>query len=306
MSIIREVGRLPLGVVMKGIGGFYYIKSSFHGIIECKARGIFRKDDIIPLPGDKVSFSIIDTNKNTGLIEEILPRSSELVRPAVANVTQLVVVVAVKSPQPDFLLLDKMLITASLKNIKPIILFNKIDRSSGQDIERIKKVYENTGYDLFFLCAKSHEGFDDLMGILKENITVFAGQSGVGKSTILNRLAGAAVMETGEVSDKIERGRHTTRHAELLELSNGGLVVDTPGFSSFELTGVELNDLELHYPEFINHLGRCRFNGCSHINEPDCVVKEAVENGDIDNERYERFVHFYSLLKKQKDQRYRK
>jgi len=297
---------LPLGIVMKGIGGFYYIKSSSHGIIECKARGIFRKDDIIPLPGDKVSFSIVDTDKNTGIIEEILPRTSELVRPAVANVTQLVVVVAVRSPQPDFLLLDKMLITASLKNIKPIILFNKIDQGTKQDIERIKKVYENTGYNMFFLCAKSQEGFNDLMEILMDNITVFAGQSGVGKSTILNRLAGSVVMETGAVSDKIERGRHTTRHAELFELSNGGLVVDTPGFSSFELTGIELCDLEVHYPEFLNHLGGCRFNGCSHINEPDCVVKEAVQNGYIDSERYERFVHFYSLLKKQKDQRYRK
>ncbi|HOV25351.1 MAG TPA: ribosome small subunit-dependent GTPase A [Pseudobacteroides sp.] len=297
---------MPLGVVMKGIGGFYYIKSSPHGIVECKARGIFRKDDIIPLPGDRVSFSIVDADKNTGIIEEILPRTSELVRPAVANVTQLVIVVAVRSPQPDFLLLDKLLITASIKKIKPVILFNKIDQGTEQDIKRIKKVYENTGYKMFFLCAKSREGFDDLMEILADNITVFAGQSGVGKSTILNLLAGAVVMETGAVSDKIERGRHTTRHAELFELSNGGLVVDTPGFSSFELTGLELGDLEFHYPEFLDHLGRCRFNGCSHINEPDCVVKEAVQNGYINSERYERFVHFYSLLKKQKDQRYRK
>jgi ribosome biogenesis GTPase len=291
---------------MKGIGGFYYIKSPSYSTVECKARGIFRKDDIIPLPGDKVSFSIVDTDKNTGLIEEILPRTSELIRPAVANVTQLVIVVAIKSPQPDFLLLDKMLITASLKGIKPVILINKIDQGSGRDVERIKKIYDNTGYKMFFLCAKTHEGFNELMEILKDKITVFAGQSGVGKSTILNRLAGSAVMETGEVSDRIERGRHTTRHAELFELPNGGLVVDTPGFSSFELAGVELSDLELHYPEFENHLGRCRFNGCSHINEPDCVVKEAVQNGDIDSERYERFVHFYCLLKKQKDQRYRK
>ncbi|HEY9059510.1 MAG TPA: ribosome small subunit-dependent GTPase A [Pseudobacteroides sp.] len=297
---------MPLGVVMKGIGGFYYIKSPSYGIVECKARGIFRKDDIIPLPGDKVSFSIVDTDKNTGLIEEILPRTSELVRPAVANVTQLVVVVAIKSPQPDFLLLDKMLITASIKDIKPVILINKIDKSTEEDVEKVKKAYENTGYKMFFLSAKTHEGFDELMDILKDKITVFAGQSGVGKSTILNRLAGSVLMETGEVSDKIERGRHTTRHAELFDLPNGGLVVDTPGFSSFELAGVELNDLELHYPEFENHLGRCRFNGCSHINEPDCVVKEAVVNGDIDNERYERFVHFYCMLKKQKDQRYRK
>lgn len=297
---------MPLGVVMKGIGGFYYIKSPYHGIVECKARGIFRKDDITPLPGDKVSFSIVDTDKNTGLIEEILPRTSELVRPAVANVTQLVVVVAIKSPQPDFLLLDKMLITASIKDIKPVILINKIDKSTEEDVEKVKKVYGNTGYKMFFLSAKTHEGFDELMDILKDKITVFAGQSGVGKSTILNRLAGSVLMETGEVSDKIERGRHTTRHAELFELPNGGLVVDTPGFSSFELAGVELNDLELHYPEFESHLGRCRFNGCSHINEPDCVVKEAVVNGDIDNERYERFVHFYCMLKKQKDQRYRK
>ncbi|MDP4180197.1 MAG: ribosome small subunit-dependent GTPase A [Bacillota bacterium] len=296
---------MPLGVVIKGIGGFYYIKSPL-GLIECKARGIFRKNDVIPLPGDKVSFSIVDEEKKLGVLDKILPRETELVRPAVANVTQLAIVVAIKSPQPDCVLLDKLLITARIKDIEPIILVNKIDQDTGDECKKFEKLYGKTGYKIFFLSAKQDMGFDQLTDMMKGQITVFAGQSGVGKSTILNRIAGSSLMKTGEVSNKIERGKHTTRHAELIELSNGGFVADTPGFSSFELTGLELNDLELYYPEFQEYLNNCRFNGCSHINEPDCVIKDAVLNGGIENERYERYIQFYNLLKKQKANRYRK
>jgi len=296
---------LPEGIVLKGIGGFYYIKSPI-GLIACTPRGIFRKDDIILLPGDKVRYSIADEEKLTGVLEEILPRQSELIRPAVANVSQIAVVIAVKSPAPDVLLLEKLLITARHKNIKPVIIVNKIDQDTSDGCKELERVYGGAVFKLLFLSAKGNIGIDQLHDLLKGEITVFAGQSGVGKSTILNCIAGYSRMETGEMSNRIERGKHTTRQTELIELENGGYIADTPGFSTFELTGLELEELELYYPEFEQYLNSCRFNRCSHINEPDCVIKEAVKNGEIQNERYERYIHFYNILKKQKDNRYKK
>ena len=287
---------MPSGIIIKGIGGFYYVKTD-DGVIECKARGVFRKEEITPLPGDRVSITILDPDKKKGSIDSISPRDSQLIRPAVANVNQVAVVAAVKSPQPDFLLLDKLLLTSAMKNINVFICINKIDLDEEGSGERIIEAYGKAGYRVILLSSKIKIGFDSLKEALKDNVTVFAGQSGVGKSTILNGIMNAWVMQTGDISERIERGKHTTRHAELVELEFGGYVVDTPGFSSFELADVKYNELELYYPEFESHLNKCKFTGCSHISEPGCCVKEAFENGLIDMGRYDRYKHLYNSLK---------
>ena len=291
---------MPSGIITKGIGGFYYVTTP-EAIYECKARGIFRKDGLTPLPGDRVLMSVVSETDKTGSIDEILPRESQLVRPAVANVNQVVVVMAVKSPEPDLVLLDKMLVTIEDKGLDAVICINKIDLDEGNRCEEILDTYRNTGYRMVMTSSKANTGLDQLKGMLADRITVFAGQSGVGKSTILNRIVNMQVMKTGEVSEKIERGKHTTRHAELIKLDTGGYLVDTPGFSSYELTDVEPERLQLYFPEFDKHLGRCRFTGCSHISEPDCCVKAALNEGLISSGRYQRYVQLFNVLKQEKD-----
>jgi len=296
---------LPAGIIVKGIGGFYYVAAE-NGVYECKARGIFRKDDITPLPGDRISLSIIDDAKKIGNIEEILPRESALVRPAVANVNQVVFVIAVKSPEPDFVLLDKLIVTAEAKGINIVICINKIDLGTREEYEKIAQAYFRTNYKLIFTSSKINVGYDVLKEVLHGRISVFAGQSGVGKSTILNRIMDEQIMETGDVSRKIDRGRHTTRHAELVKLDSGGYIVDTPGFSSFELSNIKCEELQLFYPEFGSYLGSCRFTGCSHISEPGCSVKEAMEKGDVDVGRYNRYVQLYNILKQNEANKWKK
>lgn len=296
---------MPAGIILKGIGGFYYVALE-DGVYECKARGIFRKDNIIPLPGDRVSVKIIDQANKTGSIEEILPREMVLTRPAVANVNQLIAVIAIKQPDPDFLLLDKLLVTAEKKGIKALICINKIDLDSRKEYEEIIETYKETGYDIVLTSSKLEAGYDCLKQALQGKISVLAGQSGVGKSTILNRIMNEQIMETGEISEKIERGRHTTRHAELIMLETGGYLVDTPGFSSFELSEIKHDELWKYYPDFVNFAERCRFIGCNHAEEPGCGVKSAVSEGLIDDGRYKRYMVLYNLLKKDKSIKYLK
>lgn len=288
---------MPVGIILKGIGGFYYVKDeSNSAVYECKPRGVFRKDSVTPLPGDRVGFNILDDQERLGSVEEILPRSSELVRPAIANIDQMVVVVAVKAPSTDFMLLDKLLITAEIKQLHAIVCINKIDLDDGS-AAKIREAYSLAGYECIEISSVKNVGYKFLKEELKDHISVFAGQSGVGKSTILNHVMDAWVMETGSVSRKIERGKHTTRHAELLELKYGGYVADTPGFSSFELADVQFNELQNYYPEFRKYINSCRFTSCSHITEPDCPVREAVERGEIDGQRFLRYTQLYKALK---------
>jgi len=296
---------LPFGIIIKGISGFYYIKTA-DKIYECKARGVFRKNSIVPLPGDRVEFSVIDDAENKGLIDKILERDCELTRPAVANVNQIAIVVAVKSPDPDLMLVDKLLVTAEIKNVNPIICINKIDLDNGNMSKKIHEAYSKAKYPVIHLSTKTCEGFEDLEKILTGKITVFAGQSGVGKSSILNVIMDSMIMKTGEVSHKIQRGRHTTRHAELLELKSGGYVVDTPGFSSFELSGIAFDKLDSCYREFEEYKTKCRFVGCSHLTEPQCGVKDALSKGEIDFGRYERYAQLYNILKEIDSNKYRK
>lgn len=282
------------GRIIKGIGGFYYVKAADNTIYECKARGIFRKESIKPAIGDFVDI-LVENGK--GSIEKIYPRVSYLVRPTVANIDVLVIVVAAAEPEPNILLIDKLLVNAENVGISPVILINKTDVKSGG---KIAEIYEKAGYPVVLTSAKEKDVKDAILPYIKDKTSAFAGLSGVGKSTILNLITDTK-QETGEISDKIKRGKHTTRHVELLELQEGGFVLDTPGFSSFEIDSIKADELYKNFPEMRDLEDMCRFKGCKHINEPDCIVKEEVESGEIAKSRYESYVALFNELKKIKE-----
>ena len=292
------------GKILKGIAGFYYIETVEEKIYECKAKGIFRKDNIKPLVGDDANIDIIDEEKRLGNITEILPRKSQLLRPPVANVDQAVILFAIVKPNPSFNLLDRFLIMMRGQNLPVIICFNKQDIATKEEQEELTKAYEKCGYKVLFISVKEEKGLDELKALLKGKTTTLAGPSGVGKSSLLNKLVPDADMQTGELSKKIERGKNTTRHSELFyvkELSDGNgfdtFVIDTPGFTSLELRDVTKENLMEYYPEFEEYEPHCRFGGCSHIAEPDCGVKKALEEGKISKVRYENYKVLYDELR---------
>ncbi|MBP3818477.1 MAG: ribosome small subunit-dependent GTPase A [Butyrivibrio sp.] len=292
------------GKILKGIAGFYYIETVEEKIYECKAKGIFRKDNIKPLVGDDANIDIIDEEKRLGNITEILPRKSQLLRPPVANVDQAVILFAIVKPNPSFNLLDRFLIMMRGQNLPVIICFNKQDIATKEEQEELTKAYEKCGYKVLFISVKEEKGLDELKALLKGKTTTLAGPSGVGKSSLLNKLVPDADMQTGELSKKIERGKNTTRHSELFyvkELSDGDgfdtFVIDTPGFTSLELRDVTKENLMDYYPEFEEYEPQCRFGGCSHIAEPDCGVKKALEEGKISKVRYENYKVLYDELR---------
>lgn len=278
------------GTIIKGIGGFYYVKADDGVVYECKARGKFRKDKITPMIGDKVK---IEVENQKGNINEIFPRSTMLMRPPVANIDTIIIVVATTSPEPNLLLIDKMLVMAEYNNIKPIICINKIDLSAGCDL---KELYQVAGYDVVEVSAEKNDGLNQLLKYIEGHTTAFAGLSGVGKSTILGILTGLG-LETGEVSDKIQRGKHTTRHVELIEFKDNSFVLDTPGFSSLEIDEITANDLGMYFPEIAKRYNMCKFRGCAHISEPECEVLDALDKGEISLSRYESYKELYSHLK---------
>jgi ribosome biogenesis GTPase / thiamine phosphate phosphatase len=290
------------GIVVKSLGGFYYVEIDGE-IIQTKPRGIFRKSEFIILSGDRVK--VTQDAFSDGTIEEVFERKNVLVRPPVANVDQVIVVVSVKAPQADLMLLDKILVMAHKKNIPAIVCINKVDLDDHNLSLALKKAYELADYKVMVVSAIENHKIDDLKDIIKDKINCFAGQSGVGKSTLLNALMGKRVMETGNISKKIERGKHTTRHVELIKLAEGGYLVDTPGFTSFEIEDMELEELQDYFPEIIKVEDSCKFIGCSHISEPHCKVKEALDLGKIDQGRYERYCSLYEFVKKVKSNRYR-
>ncbi len=282
-----------VGTIIKGIGGFYYVKAS-GDVYECKARGVFRKQKITPMIGDKVE---IELDAGKGSIVDILPRSSFLVRPPVANIDTMMLVVAAASPEPNLFLIDKMLVNAEINNIQPAICINKTDLVERDDIEEI---YSKAGYKVFSVSAQQEHGTDELFEFIKGKTTAFAGLSGVGKSSLLSLIT-PDELETGTVSEKIQRGKHTTRHVELFELEDEGFVLDTPGFSSLEVEGIKADDLWQYFPEMAQSQNRCRFRGCSHINEPDCFVKDMIENGEMAQSRYDSYCQLYNKLKTVKE-----
>jgi len=288
------------GKIVKGISGFYYVHVVESGIYECKAKGIFRQQKMKPLVGDDVEIDIISEEKKTGNVAAILPRKNALIRPAVANVDQALLIFAAASPNPNFNLLDRFLVMMGRQDVPVILCFNKCDLITEEQQQEIAAIYEASGCKILFVSAKKELGLKELQEILEGKTTTVAGPSGVGKSSLINLLAPEACMETGEISKKIERGRHTTRHAELIQLKGDGYIMDTPGFSSLYLPEMEKEELQDCYPEFAAFEPYCRFQGCSHINEPDCGVKEALSEGKIHPVRYENYCQLYGELKDRK------
>ena len=288
------------GKIIKGIAGFYYIYAENDEIYECKAKGIFRKDKQKPLVGDNVEIEVLDEQGKEGSVTAILPRKNSLIRPAVANVDQALLIFAAASPNPNFNLLDRFLVMMGRQDVPVILCFNKCDLITEEQQQEIAAIYEASGCKILFVSAKKELGLKELQEILEGKTTTVAGPSGVGKSSLINLLAPEACMETGEISKKIERGRHTTRHAELIQLKGDGYIMDTPGFSSLYLPEMEKEELQDCYLEFAAFEPYCRFQGCSHINEPDCGVKEALSEGKIHPVRYENYCQLYGELKDRK------
>ena len=285
------------GKIIKGIGGFYYVDTE-KGIYECRARGIFRKNKITPLVGDRVSISVVDEENKKGVVEEIEKRDTELVRPPIANVDKALIVFAIKNPAPNLSLLDRFIVLAEKENLEIVIVFTKVDLDTdGELLGELKDIYEVSGYKVISVSNKLKLNIDKIKEELKENTVVFAGPSGVGKSSLLNEVDKNFELKTGEVSDKIKRGKHTTRHAELLKLECGGMVADTPGFSSLTLDDIDESELKEYFIEFDKH-DDCRFGSrCIHENEPSCAVKEAVENGEISKKRYESYIQLLNEIR---------
>ena len=287
------------GRIIKGIGGFYYIETE-KGLYECRARGIFRKNKITPLVGDFVKISVVDEDNKKGVVEEIQERKTELVRPPIANVNKALIVFAVKNPTPHLSLLDRFIVLAERENLEIVIILTKIDLDDDNTFEKIKNIYEPCGYKVIGVSNLENKNIDKVKEELKDNTVVFAGPSGVGKSSLLNQIDSNFQLKTGDVSDKIKRGKHTTRHAELFELKFGGMVADTPGFSSLTLDDIEDIDLKDYFIEFEDY-DDCKFGSrCIHQNEPNCSVKEAVENGEIPKERYESYIQLLNEIRQGK------
>lgn len=288
------------GKIIRGIAGFYYVYVPEVGILECKAKGIFRKNKLKPLVGDEVTVSILDGENKKGNIEAVLERKNELIRPAVANIDQAVVIFAVKKPEPNLNLLDRFLIMMRQKEIPCVLVFNKSDLAEEEEKQKLMKIYSGSGCEIVFMSAKQNEGIEEVRNILEGKTSAVAGPSGVGKSSFINRLQSDVSMETGAISEKIERGKHTTRHTEFITLDKDTFIMDTPGFSSLAVFDMEKQELEQFYSEFDDYREACRFHGCSHTHEPGCAVKEALEKGKISTERYENYKLIYEELKNRK------
>lgn len=285
------------GKIVKGISGFYYVHVVESGIYECKAKGAFRNQKIKPLVGDDVRIVVLDEKEKKGNIEEILPRKNALIRPAVANIDLALIIFAAAKPQPNFNLLDRFLVMMEYQRVPVTICFNKVDLVSEEEKKRLADIYGVCGYPILFVSAKQKKGIEELHHILDGRTAAVAGPSGVGKSSLVNELQPNIVMETGGISRKIERGKHTTRHSEIIPIEGNTYIMDTPGFSTLDIPGFEKEDLQQFYPEFAAFEPYCRFQGCSHISEPDCGVKEALADGKISGIRYENYKLLYEERK---------
>ncbi len=285
------------GKIVKGIAGFYYVDVPNEGIYQCRAKGIFRNNKQKPLIGDNVEIEVTHVQDMEGNVVKLLPRKNQLVRPTVSNVDQAFIVFSVAHPDPNINLLDRFLVAVTMNDIEAVICFNKTDLLSDDKIADLCKIYEMAGYKTLAISAYEDDGFDEIKELLKNKTTVFAGPSGVGKSSIINLLQEHTHMEIGQVSNKIKRGKHTTRHVNLIPIDANSYVVDTPGFSSLQLENLEKEDLKKHFIEFSNYEPNCKYGGCNHIYEPKCGVKDAIELGEISPSRYKSYLHIYEELK---------
>lgn len=289
------------GRIIKSLAGFYEV---FDGqeVYRCRARGLFRAQGRKPLVGDRVLFEITDSVSlpREGNVTELLERKNELNRPDAANVDQVLVLFAFRDPVPSFNMLDRFLIHADMLSLPAVLCFNKEDLVSEEEKERVFRIYRNSGCPILSFCAQEPRTLAELRSVIAGKTSILTGPSGVGKSTLINSLCGGVRMETGELSRKIARGRNTTRHTELLSAGGDTYLIDTPGFTSLYLEGIEAGDLKAYYPEFGPYLDKCRFSGCLHDREPDCAVRTAVEEGLISAERYENYRMLYHDLKDRK------
>ena len=293
------------GKIIKGIAGFYYVHDGHETVYECRAKGIFRSRGIKPVVGDNVEFVVLDEEKAEGSIEEILPRKNVLVRPASANVDQALVVFAITQPEPNLNLLDRFLIMMEAQEVPVTICFNKTDLGEEDRQEEYRKTYEQAGYPVLFVSSREEVGVERIREVLRGKTTILAGPSGVGKSSLTNQILPKAVMETGSISEKIKRGKHTTRHAELFCVEENTYLCDTPGFSSMYLEDIESGALKYYFPEFEPFADACKFQAdCVHIGEPVCGVKNALESGKLSESRYENYRILYQELKEKERKRY--
>lgn len=288
------------GKIIKGIAGFHYIYAEDGNVYECKAKGIFRKDNFKPLVGDNVEITVLNEEEKEGSVTSILPRRNSLIRPAVANVDQAFLIFAMENPKPNFLLLDRFLIMMKQQEIPAVICFNKKDVGEKEEMEKLYEIYTGCGYRVVLSSTYEGEGMDEIHEILKGKTTVVAGPSGVGKSSITNCMQGEVQMETGEISKKLKRGKHTTRHSQVIPVEKNTFLVDTPGFSSLYLTDMKEEELRDYFPEFVMYEPQCRFQGCMHIHEPGCAVKKALSEGKISQQRYDNYLALYEELKEKR------
>ncbi|MBS7530351.1 ribosome small subunit-dependent GTPase A [Hazenella sp. IB182353] len=296
---------MPIGQIVKAISGFYYVCNEERNQIQCRARGVFKfeKKKLTPLVGDWVAYE--ETGLDEGVITSVQPRSSELKRPPIANVEQAIVVCALREPQFQQMPVDRFLVHGERVGLSMVICLTKRDLvEDEEELKSIWKIYEGAGYPILTTSVKNEDGLRELEEFLLGKTSVFAGQSGVGKSSLLNRILPDRELETGKVSDKLGRGRHTTRQVELITLQHGGQVADTPGFSQLTFQEFEPTELGDYFPEMRERAGNCRFRGCIHENEPNCAIKEAVEAGDIHLERYRNYLHFLGEIKELQQRRY--
>ena len=284
------------GKIIRGVAGFYYVHVPELGVLECRAKGVFRNRKEKPLVGDNVAVELLDREKRLGNVEEILPRHNAVIRPAVANVDQAIVIFAVSYPRPNLNLLDRFLLMMKTQGISAGICFNKTDMAEEAEIQDMVQQYQRSGAVVYLTSTYREEGLEQLKESLWNRTTVLAGPSGVGKSSVINAVFPEAGMETGQISEKIKRGKHTTRHSELFSLGGNTYLMDTPGFTSLGLPDLEKENLREYYDEFEPYQEQCRFPGCVHVNEPDCAVKKAVEQGEISRLRYDHYKQFFEEL----------
>ncbi|AIQ58214.1 ribosome small subunit-dependent GTPase A [Paenibacillus borealis] len=298
---------MPEGIIIKALSGYYYVKPLRDGqiateeeAVQCRGRGILKKKGIAPLVGDRIIYML--TENGEGMVDELLPRESELIRPQVANVKLAVLLFSVREPDMNLNLLDKFLVHIEHSGLDTLIVLTKQDLADdeGQATEAVKALYEQIGYEVMVTSSLNGSGADELRKRLGGIISVFSGQSGVGKSTLLNRLVPGLELETGEISLRLGRGRHTTRHVELMDIGNGGFVADTPGFSQLDFLELGVDELSECFREFASYAENCKFRGCSHLHEPGCKVIEALQDGDIAASRYEHYKLFYNEMKDKK------
>ncbi len=283
------------GRVIKAHGGYYFVKSNSR-IVRCYARGKLRQQVQRLVAGDLVNFTIVDEEENEGVVEEVLPRKNQLIRPPVANIDQVLIVFAFAQPKPIPMLIDRMLVVIGAAGLKRALCFNKSDLATKEEVERLTSIYKNTGYPIMITSAKTGKGHEDIMNFLEGKVSIFSGPSGVGKSALLNFINPEFDLEIGELSSKISRGKHTTRLVQFLPVGNEGLVADTPGFTSLSLQGISLGELGHLFPEIARLSGECRFADCSHRSEPGCAVHEAFITNEIQESRYESYLKFYEEI----------